>query len=136
MKPEEAYRTRQREALLDCVRENEGRHFTAGELAFALAARGEAVGKSTVYRCLNALAAKNVVRKYPADKGKSACYQYNCGHEACGGHYHLQCAVCGALLHADSPALTRAVAALARQNAFRIDTEKIVFTGECEKCRA
>ena len=69
-----AYRTRQKDAVLSCLRGLEGRHATAAEVAAALREAGQSVGLSTVYRQLEQLVNEGAVKKFLTGDG-SACFQ-------------------------------------------------------------
>lgn len=67
------YNTRQRIAVLNCLKSNGG-HLTAAQIADILRSNGEKAGLATIYRRLDKLVEMGLVRKYITDK--VACYQY------------------------------------------------------------
>ena len=134
MKTERVYNTKQRDLILDCIRGSEGGSITAEDIVLSLTARGTPVGKSTVYRCLSILAEEGVVRKYTADDGLSASYQYMSNPEACSGHFHLKCNRCGTLLHADGDMLASMRHDVLTRYNFHLDNVKTVLYGMCADC--
>ena len=52
---EHSYNTKQGELILNLIKSEEGKHFTADEIINLLAKEGKKVGKATVYRHLDKL---------------------------------------------------------------------------------
>lgn len=127
------YKTKQKEAVMQCIIAAEGEHITADEIIRRLSFQRTPVGKATVYRCLQTLCADGVIRKYVAE-GEPACYQYACEHRRCE-KLHLKCDGCGELLHADSASMYEAAKKLMSAHGFAVDESKTVIYGKCRKCR-
>lgn len=127
------YKTKQRELILKYLIENKDRHVIADDIAEHLRYQGNSVGKSTVYRYLDKLVNDGTVKKYYADDGKSACYQYaednNCHH-----HYHFKCTGCGNLFHVECSHLNEMAEHIFADHKFKIDLCKTTIYGKCEKC--
>ena len=133
------YRTKQRMLLLDYLRKNAETPLCAEEIARGLSecedCAAERVSVSSVYRNLALLAAGGDVRKFTADDGRTALYQY-VDHVRCDAHLHLRCTACGKLFHMDeelSPRVQRAVMGSAN---FLIDGKQTVLYGVCSECGA
>ena len=91
-----AYETKQGRLVQTYLESLGGRHVSVQEIAENLP---EKVGISTIYRQLEKLEARGLVRKYVND-GEPACYQYaEDGTPGCHGHLHLKCGECGRLIH-------------------------------------
>lgn len=133
--PRGNYNTRQRERILEILRGLGDRHVTVDEVAYLSRAQGEEVGKTTIYRYLEALAEKGQARKYMAAPGACACYQYLADAPACHEHYHLQCVDCGRLFHVDCARLDEIARHIEAEHGFVLDNTKTVFMGVCESCR-
>lgn len=129
----ERYRTKQGEWIETLLKETDGAHITAEELCRRLNENGTPAGLTTVYRRLEKLTERGIVRKYTTDTKGGACYQY-CGDAVCE-HFHLKCLTCGALLHADCDFLSRLSEHVGAEHGFSIDNGKTVFYGECAACR-
>jgi Fur family ferric uptake transcriptional regulator len=127
------YNTRQRELIFELLMENCDKHMTADDVANSLLYKGNAVGKSTVYRYLDKLVESGEVRKYIVEEGKSACYQYVGRSERCSNHF--KCSGCGELLHIDCEYLDRVGEHVFEQHGFRLSNEKTVLYGTCLNCR-
>ncbi len=127
------YNTQQRELILGLLKENAGRHLTAEEIETMTRRGGKPVGKSTVYRYLDKLVSQGAVRKYIAEEGKSACYQYT-GAAPCKNHYHLKCSACGRLLHVECEFLDEVGAHVLEHHGFVLSEEKTILYGLCREC--
>lgn len=128
-----AYKTRQRELILNYLIENKNHHVIADEIAQHLKTQGNAVGKSTVYRYLDKLVNDGTVKKYYAADEKCACYQYaennNCNH-----HYHFKCTECGNLFHVECSHLDEMSEHIFNSHKFTVDLCKTTIYGKCELC--
>ncbi|MDR2619421.1 MAG: transcriptional repressor [Treponema sp.] len=130
----EKYHTRQGRSILDYIKSLGSGHVTVTQIVRHFEDTEEAVGQTTVYRHLEKLAAKGVIRKYILHDGKSACYQYVSGEKHCSEHFHLKCETCGALIHADCDFLDEIAQHLLGKHHFQINMLKTVFYGTCKKC--
>jgi len=133
------YRTKQRMLLLDYLRKNAETPLCAEEIARGLSeceeCAAERVSVSSVYRNLALLAAGGDVRKFTADDGRTALYQY-VDHVRCDAHLHLRCTACGKLFHMDEELSTRVQRAVMGSANFLIDGKQTVLYGVCSECGA
>ncbi len=129
------YKTKQKEILLDYLRQNSDSHLTAGEISSHLRESGSPLGTSTVYRRLDRLVSEGLVRKYIVDETSPACYQYVGENNCCCEHFHLKCTVCGKLIHLDCSLLQRIAAHVEESHGFVIDNTKTLLYGVCAECR-
>lgn len=128
-----AYKTKQRELILNYLIENKNHHVIAEDIAEHLKNQGNSVGKSTVYRYLDKLVNDGTVKKYYIEEGKSACYQYSENND-CNHHYHFKCTECGHLFHVECSQLDEMTEHLYQHHRFTIDLCKTVIYGKCETC--
>jgi Fur family ferric uptake transcriptional regulator len=122
--------TRQRALILDAL-EAESGFQTAQGLHAGLRARGEAVGLTTVYRALQALADAGEVDVVRADDGGEAMYRL------CGGrahHHHIVCRSCGRAAELRASAIEAWVADAARRHGFSDVTHTAELFGLCSDC--
>ncbi len=127
-----SYKTKQRELILEFLRQNSDSHLTAQSISEALSVYK--VGKSTVYRYLDKLCEEGLVRKYILSDGSSACYQYTNG-EDCSRHFHLKCLKCNALVHLECDYLKETEQHINAHHGFSVDTSRTVFYGLCADCK-
>jgi len=134
MKEQKSYITRQRLQVMECIALNREKHMTADEIREKLKKTGVEIGKSTVYRTLEKLMEEGRVRKYIADEGKSACYQYIDEDGDCISHFHLKCICCGRLIHLKCDYIKDIERHVFEQHRFTVDNTKTVLYGICGDC--
>ena len=127
------YATRQREQILNYLRQHAEEHTTADELLEHLRQSGTPLSKATVYRTLERLEQQNIIRRYQLGARQRACYQYILG-EDCHGHFHLKCVECGQLFHVECSLLEQTSAHIGEHHDFTVDPSKTVFYGRCGRC--
>lgn len=130
---QEGYNTRVRQHILRMLGADPGCAVTAGDVLKALADAGEPVSKTTVYRCLDRLAAERRVLKYVADDGKRA--SYICADEGrCAEHLHLQCSSCGKVIHLDCDFMDDIIGHISDKHGFDLRCDSSILYGRCADC--
>jgi Fur family ferric uptake transcriptional regulator len=122
--------TKQRAAVaaaLDSVAEFR----SAQELHDLLKRRGEAVGLTTVYRTLQALADAGEVDVLRTADGESAYRRCSNGH-----HHHLVCRSCGRTVEVAGPAVERWADRVAAEHGFADVSHTLEIFGTCAECAA
>lgn len=125
------YKTDARRALMDFMKNNAQRQFTAEEIAEMLS---DHAGKSTVYRLLSRLCDEGEIRRLPRTGERGAFYQA-IPDDKCLGHLHMKCVGCGLLVHLNEDE-SRRILALAHCRDFTVDTKKTMIYGRCASCGA
>jgi Fur family transcriptional regulator, ferric uptake regulator len=121
--------TRQRTAVAAALASMEG--FTSAQsLHEVLRSRGEAVGLTTVYRHLQALADAGEVDALRTADGETVYRQ--CREE--DHHHHLVCRLCGATVEVSGPAVESWAAAIAAEHGYREVTHTLEVFGTCRAC--
>lgn len=128
------YKTKQREIILDLLKDNNERHLTADEVILHLREQNTPVGKATVYRYLDCLVEQGIIRRYIVPEGKGSCYQYIAENTACHKHYHFKCEKCGRLFHVECEYLDGIAEHVYNDHRFQIDNSKTVYYGICGEC--
>lgn len=130
------YNTRQEKDLRDCLASMQGRHATVREVCAALEARGKRMGRTTVYRRLEALVAAGLARKFAAGPGGAACFAWTGGRrESLAGDAHAMCGTCGRVVHLRCGELAALGKHLAAAHRFRLDMGRTVLCGTCPDCQ-
>ncbi len=127
------YTTRQREQILQYLKDHAQGHVTAEQLLEHLHQNGHRMGKATVYRTLERLERQNAVRRYELGGRQGACYQY-IADGGCHHHFHLKCIQCGRLFHVECSLLEETSRHIGREHHFAVDPSKTVFYGRCSRC--
>ena len=128
------YSTRQKRELLRFLKERELQHFSVDDVVFEMQDRGEKIGRSTVYRYLEALAEQGSVRKYQGVQGITQ-YQHVSDDTHCDGHFHMMCSRCGNLMHVDCRLMGTLAKHLMEDHGFQLDPRETILVGICQNCR-
>jgi Fur family transcriptional regulator, ferric uptake regulator len=121
--------TRQKRALAAVI--DEAQEFrSAQELHEELRSRGEAVGLTTVYNQLRALADAGLVDTVRSPEGE-VLYR-RCG--TTGHHHHLVCRACGRTVEFAGTAVERWAAKVAAEAGFVDVTHTVEVVGTCPDC--
>lgn len=128
------YNTKQKEKILNYIKENSACHLTAAEIVKYLSSEGTPVGTATVYRYLDKLVTNGIIRKYNLDEKTSACYQFIDKNTKCTEHFHLKCISCGELIHIDCSYMQSLSEHIYEHHKFTIDNSRTVLYGRCENC--
>lgn len=132
---ENKYNTKQRAGILSFLKENCERALTADEIVALLKERGCTVGRTTVYRYIDALTRSGQVRKFSLENEKSATYQYVPNHESCHEHMHLKCVCCGKLVHLSCDFVSEICSHIHEYHGFTVDNAKTTLLGVCADCQ-
>jgi len=120
--------TRQRTAvaavLADC---DEFR--SAQDLHALLRSRGEAIGLTTVYRTLQALADAGEVDALRQADGETVYRRCSTGH-----HHHLVCRECGRTVEVEGPAVEVWADTVARAHGYHDVEHTVEVFGTCSEC--
>lgn len=122
--------TRQRSAVGGLLDELEGFH-SAQDIHDLLTKRGEAIGLTTVYRCLQLLADAKEVDVLRAENGESAYRRCSPAH-----HHHLVCRNCGRTVEVDAPAVERWAQEVSDAHGFLAVEHTVEVVGTCPDCHA
>jgi Fur family transcriptional regulator, peroxide stress response regulator len=125
--PEEKL-TRQREAILQVVRERED-HPTANEIFQDALQRLPTISYATVYNSLRFLKEAGLV--YEIKFGDSAS-RYD---RETGRHDHAICNDCGKLVDFDLPEASELLKVAARKSKFKPESVHVTLRGLCPECR-
>ncbi|TXH43888.1 MAG: transcriptional repressor [Actinobacteria bacterium] len=120
--------TRQRSAVLTAL--NAADDFrTVGQWHEAIRRRGDAVGLTTVYRTLSALADAELLDSVVDEAGEVR-------YRRCGGahHHHLICRSCGATEELAAPDVERWAAGVAAEHGYTDISHTVEVFGICGAC--
>lgn len=120
--------TRQRAAVLSALAEVDDFRSTQ-ELHDYLRRRGDAVGLTTVYRTLQALAEAGEVDVIVREDGESVYRQCSNTH-----HHHLVCRNCGRTVEVEGPAVERWATRVAEEHGFTDISHTLEIFGVCSAC--
>jgi Fur family ferric uptake transcriptional regulator len=104
---------------------------SAVEIEDSLRARGERIGRASIYRVLELLVEQELVERVTVGQGLSRFERILPSGEH---HHHLLCDQCGRLVAFDDPGLERAIHRVSERLGARVDHHEVVLRGACEDC--
>lgn len=128
------YNTKQREKILEYLKNNQDSNITAEEILTHFNEINEDIGKATVYRFLNELVKQGIVKKYMVDGRNCSSYQY-IEEKNCKEHFHLKCEKCNKIIHLECNEFKEVQNHIAQEHGFELDGIKTVFYGVCKNCK-
>lgn len=130
------YSTRQRELVISLLRENPSDFMTVDAACSAIAKTGQRIGRTTVYRTLESLAAEGTVAKVADVRGRAAQYRLLAPEDGQGTPQgQLRCTRCGKIIPLDCHMLGDFTRHVEQEHGFAIDRQRTVFCGLCADCR-
>ena len=96
------------------------------------------VGLTTIYRHLNRLVDRGLVKKFYIDDKSAACFEYIQNKDAAEKlvqQFHLKCITCDQLVHFECHEIADWQRHIEEDHKFEIDPARTVFYGTCEKCK-
>lgn len=128
------YKTGQRSSLLAFLEQHRDEQLAAEQIAEMMAADGNVISLSAVYRNLERMEQEGYVRRSAAGEGRGSVYQYIGGE--CSEHLHMQCTGCGQVIHLDHKTTEALCSAAQSCSDFSIDEKRTVLYGRCRDCKA
>ena len=127
--------TKQKQAIIQILRENATKHMTAVDILAKLNGNDAKVSKATLYRELARLCSDAKVRKYVVGEDQGACYQYVDDEIKCNEHYHLVCYGCNKVVHTDNIKLENVRKSILQDEEFEVKIHNLVLHGVCKECK-
>jgi Fur family ferric uptake transcriptional regulator len=124
--------THQREAVARVVF-GSLEHLSVEEIEADLRARGERIGKATIYRTLEQLVRSGLVAEHDFGEGFKR-YEHLFGQVP--SHGHLICTECGKVTEVQSEELARVQEEMARERGFAPSRVRLEIYGLCPGCQA
>ncbi len=129
------YDTKQKRLISKLLTENKDKLLTCDEISFMLRTEGTPVGKTTVYRFLEALSEKGEVRRSSDPESRCTVYQLIDKKHNCEQHLHMRCTECGKLFHLGCEFMNGVGDHIQKHHNFIIDNSKTVIYGQCDNCK-
>lgn len=134
MERRRTYDTRQKRLVRSVLVQAPDRYFSVDEAHFSLMEAGESVGRTTVYRALEALADDGFAVKVFGPAGGES--RYRLAPQASRASGQLLCLGCGRALPLDCGMLDDFAQHVQSHHGFEIDTSRTVLYGQCSDCRS
>ena len=120
--------TRQRRAIAAAMDTFEDFR-SAQEIHALLAAQGDQVGLSTVYRTLQGLAEAGEIDALRTESGESIYRRCSATH-----HHHLVCRSCGATVEVEGPTVEKWTRSIAAAHGYKDVSHTLEIFGTCGSC--
>lgn len=127
------YKTKQKESILQCIKENVDSYVTIQQIAGYLEVKGKKVGLTTIYRNLEKLELEEKIAKVHIEGKRGSCYRYLEQQENPG--FYMKCEKCGDLVDVQCPELEHLYHHISEEHHIFINPGKTMFYGRCEQCR-
>ncbi len=121
------YNTKQKEMLLNFLKENGHSSYTSEEMLQAL----PGMSKSTLYRLLGHLEEEGALRCSMKDRSRT----YSLIEKECLRHLHLKCRKCGQSMHLSEEATAEIIRIIENEACFLAAAIDVEVTGLCRECR-
>ncbi len=128
------YNTDSKARVEKYLAERKGQHCTISDIYANFEKQGIHMGQTTIYRRVEELVKKGVVKKYIIDSQSAACFEYVGEEDDTEPHYHLKCEECGKLVHFDCEEAKILWNHLTKKHNFQINLQRTVIYGVCDKC--
>lgn len=125
--------TEQRQAVLNAIVENQGRHLSTEEIYEIVKVNSPDIGLATIYRTLLLLEEMELIHKIDFDDGRSR-YELNKNSEE-HLHHHLVCTKCGSIYEVKEDLLEQLEHQIYSKNGFLITNHSVKFYGICSRCQ-
>ncbi len=128
------YKTKSRNLIIDYMKNNINKRFTARDVLDGIRCEGEELDRSTVYRNLERLCKEGRLVKFKDTDINAACYQYTEDNCLCHQHMHAQCSKCGKIFHIDNKMIKDMSDRMKSEYGIIIDYGKTVIACVCSSC--
>lgn len=132
--PQKKYRTKSKDAIMTYLDMHREHSFSAYDVNAYMQENGIQVNLTTIYRNLDKLTENGVVMKYKTAEDECCRYQCVKPHARCHEHIHMQCRVCGKILHLECGFMEELVKHLYDHHKFTLECSGSVLTGVCAAC--
>ena len=127
------YKTKQKELIMQCIRENADSYITIQQLFELLNQQDNSVGLTTIYRNLDKLEQEREITRVHIEGISGTCYRYMPKEE--NVLFYMKCEVCEKLVNIQCPELARLYTHISEDHNIDINPGKTMFYGTCEACR-
>ncbi len=131
------YNSQQRIEMIEFLQSKPGQHVTVNEIANHFSSLQIQIGLTTIYRHLNRMVEKGIVKKFYIDGKQGSCFEYiNPRYKKTNDkRFHLKCKNCDQLIHFECEEVKKLQEHIIKEHNFIIDPVRTVFYGICKSCK-
>jgi Fur family transcriptional regulator, ferric uptake regulator len=127
--------TSQREAIIDVIVNNTGKHLTIEEIYDLVRVKCPDIGLATVYRTITILSDLSLLTKLNLDDNFVRYELSSRIEDEEHNHHHLICNKCGSVVEVSDDSLDELEKRIEAEFDFSIDDHSLKFYGTCSKCK-
>lgn len=128
------YHTKGKEILLTYFMGSTGKRFCAKDVIDYLNDCEISMNQATVYRNLEKLTEEGKLLKTKNPSDDTGYYQYVGDGSCCREHLHIQCKVCGKIVHLEGPVMDSFNDYVQNELNFVLEPKESVLIGKCPDC--
>ncbi|MDO4788201.1 MAG: transcriptional repressor [Johnsonella sp.] len=133
---QKVYRTKTKDAIMSYIESNKHRRFSAADIYKHIKTeQKKEISLTTIYRNLEKLTGEGVLLKIKTAEGEYSVYQFLNADGSCDEHLHIQCKVCGQMIHINDDAMDKANMYLLQHCGFSLICKDSVLIGYCDHCK-
>ncbi len=125
------YNTETKNYINNFLKNNSDKCRSMNELLLSINGTSNVVSKATLYRVVDDLLSRGLVKKYIVCG--EACYQYV--EKGCHEHYHFVCERCKTVIHLDCDCITNMINHVSNEHNLNVNSSSITLYGICDKCK-
>lgn len=129
------YKTKISQAIEAFASDRQDRGFCAADVDAYLHKIGIDANTATVYRNLDRMVTQDKLIKYKSADGDSSLYRAKKTDSNCHEHLHMQCVLCGRVIHIDGDTMNHIVKGVQERYGFSIDCDRSSICGVCKDCQ-
>jgi Fur family ferric uptake transcriptional regulator len=128
------YNTKSREAIMEYIDRHREHSFSAYDINEHMQGKGINVNITTIYRNLDKLTESGIIMKYKTAEDEFCRYQCVKPDAECEHHIHMQCRLCGKVLHLECGFMEELTRHLYEHHGFELECHGSVLMGLCSDC--
>ena len=128
------YKTKARDCIMEYFKNHCDERVTAQAVYQYLVDNGNNVNLATIYRNLDKMSDKGELLKSKNVSDDCAYYSYTEKNDSCCKHLHLQCKICGHVIHLEEDIMTVLYTYGNDMMGFNLDCKESVLMGVCPNC--
>lgn len=127
------YKTKQREAILNFVKQQKDHYVTVLQVADYLEVNQIKVGLTTIYRTMDKLVEESVLARVSIEGMNGTCYRY-LPQSVTSVFFSMKCEECGKVVNIQCLELEKLYEHLLAEHCVEINPGKTMFYGICNQC--
>ncbi|MCR5148259.1 MAG: transcriptional repressor [Eubacterium sp.] len=129
------YKTKCKDLIMSYIEAHKNERFSASDISEYITGMDISTNITTIYRNLDKLTAEGRLLKTKNPVNDCCFYQYAGEDKLCDGHLHMQCKVCGKVIHLNDRYMAEVYSYLKKETGFRLDFKASILMGICKDCR-